>query len=351
MATKKVTASTVAVSESADELLKSSISTKMSPRALREASSNYVRDEVQPLLDQASPHHITHNVLRRIERRGLSMPRGISFRAKMLEMSEARKLGVLRPTWALDAKNRAYSLLDELEVRRPHSDSRQYTFDKLPREIPGVIKATKSTGARGCYLIFSESKIVHVRDHETFDSMEAFEEHARTLMNPGKKSTAQPLPDQWMVEELVIEDSASGTAARNLKFYAFYGEIVLMQESRREPDLEVAFWTADNEPTKTGRYEDLAFEGVGVTPEHLETVSRISQAIPHPFMRIDMLNGEDGIVFGEFTPRPGNFDEFNDYWDRAMGEAWIRAESRILEDALRGKSFDGYLKSTNLLRD
>ncbi|MDZ5077003.1 ATP-grasp fold amidoligase family protein [Nesterenkonia sp. HG001] len=349
MAIKKVTASTLAVSESADALLKSTINSKLSPRALRGVSSGYLRDEVQPLLDQAGPQHVTHNVLRRIERRGLRVPKGISFRAKMLEMSEARKLGVLRPTWALDQKNSAYAFLDGLGVRRPQSDTQTYSFDALPRETPGVIKATKSTGARGCYLLFSESRIVHVRDNETFSSWEDFENHARALMARDDTTNPNPLPDRWMVEELVLEDASAGTAARNLKFYAFYGEILLMQESRREPDLEVAFWTADNQPTRTGRYEDLVFDGIGVTSEHLETVSAISRAIPHPFMRIDMLNGQDGIVFGEFTPRPGNFDEFNDHWDRVLGEAWVRAESRILADLLHGRTFGPYLESTRLL--
>lgn len=346
MASDRATEAAIEISSSSEELLTARLATKLSPKMAKEATRRYLQEEVQPILDATTPFHITHNVLRRIERKGLSVRRGLSFRANMMEMSEARKLDVLRPAWVLDAKNSAYSLLDEIGARRPKSDRRAYTWSEIKPEFPSVIKATKSTGARGCYLLFNESKIVHVKDHKILKSLDELNMHAAGLMDP---SQGRVLPDDWMVEELVLEDSRKGTAARNLKFYCFYGETIFIQESRREPDLEVCFYTPDNEPVRTGRYEDLVYEGVGVTQEHVKEVARISKQIPHPFMRIDMLNGEDGLVFGEFTPRPGNFDELNAYWDRRLGEEWARAESRILADLLSGKKFDAYLNSTNLL--
>jgi hypothetical protein len=55
--------------------------------------------------------------------------------------------------------------------------------------------------------------------------------------------------------------------------------------------------------------------------------------MPHPFMRIDTLLGEDDLVFGEFTPRPGQFHRFNAEW-------------RLREDLLEGKRFDAYTAVT-----
>lgn len=336
------------ISFHSDSLMRETLNRKLSMRALRKADADYYRDQVDPLLDQASPHHVPHTVLRRIERQGLSVRRGLSFSAEMIKMSEARSLGVLRPSWALDAKNSAYALLDNLGVRRPDSDAKTYRFDEiLETKSPGVVKATRSTGSRGCYLIFSENKIIHARDNIVFNSIEAFHTHARRLMSG--EISGRKLPDSWMTEELILEDKDKLTPARDFKFYCFYGEIVLMQESRRLPSLEVAFWNEENETTTTGRYEDSSFEGVGIQPGHMEIVRAISEAIPHPFMRIDMLHGNDGLVFGEFTPRPGDFDEFNGYWDRLMGEAWTRAESRLLKDVLSGKKFDHYLDATQLV--
>lgn len=346
MAKDRATQAAIEISDSSQKLLTARLETKLSPRMARQATRDYLQDEVQPILDAADPFHITHNVLRRIERKGLSVRRGLSFRANMMEMSEAGKLGTLRPSWVLDAKNTAYGFLDSLGVRRPASDTRAYTWSEIHPQFPSVIKATKGTGARGCYLLFSESNIVHVYDHAVLNSVNELHAHAHQLMNPSQGAV---LADRWMVEELVLEDSRNNVAARNLKFYCFYGEVVFVQESRREPDLQVSFYTPDNETVRTGRYEDLSYEGIGVTRNQVEVVSRISREIPHPFMRIDMLNGEQEMVFGEFTPRPGNFNELNEYWDRRMGEEWAKAESRILEDLLSGKKFEAYLANTSLL--
>lgn len=328
-----------------DRLLKAAVERTFQPDLIKGKSPGALRRLSATLLDTVSPQHISHNVLRRIERNRLSVRRSISFKAKVHEMSEARNLGVLRPTWKLDAKNAAYSFVDAVGARRPKSDAKTYAFADLPIEFPSVIKATRSTGSRGCYLLMSPEKILHVRDNAQFSSIDEFKKHASKLMT----TNTRPLPDKWMHEELILEDQAKGTPARNLKFYAFYGEIMLMQESRRDEGLEVTFWDAERHPTITGRYEDLNFNGVGFTPEDAEVVAKLSRAIPYPFVRIDMLNGQQERVLGEFTPRPGNFDQFNDEWDRKLGEAWVRAESRLMEDLLRGKQFSEFLTSTDLL--
>lgn len=347
MAKDRATEAAIEISESSKDLLAARLETKLSPRMARQATRTYLQDEVEPILDAADPFHITHNVLRRIERKGLSVRRGLSFRANMMEMSEARKLDTLRPSWALDEKTKAYALLDALHIRRPESDSRTYRFSEISPNFPKVIKATRATGARGCYLAYNPQRIVHVRDNQEFSSWNELSAHARALMEP---NTGNRLPDSWMVEELVLESSSESTAARDLKFYSFYGETVFVRESVRGANPKVRFYGPDNGPIDTGREEDLEFTPIGVTSQQLELVSRISTEIPHPFMRIDMLNGEDGLVFGEFTPRPGNFDQFSPEWDRRMGEEWARAESRILRDLLQGKSFEPYLMSTGLLK-
>jgi hypothetical protein len=63
-------------------------------------------------------------------------------------------------------------------------------------------------------------------------------------------------------------------------------------------------------------------------------------------MCIDMLLGKDDLVFGEFTPRPGQFHRFNAEWDRRMGVAWQRAEGRLREDLVEGKRLDAYTTVT-----
>src|SRR5699024_3357377 len=132
----------------------------------------------EALRQQVSPHHLSHAVLRRIERNRLSVSRSISFRAKIHEMSEARNLkGLLRPSWRLDTKNRAYDFADAIGARRPDSDKDSYKFSDVPKRFPSVLKATRATGSRGCYLMYSEDHMVHVRDGRTFSSIAELSSH------------------------------------------------------------------------------------------------------------------------------------------------------------------------------
>lgn len=349
MTSDPVDESVLKIRRSADDLYKETLRRKLAPRAMKDASKEYLQG-VQSYMDEAHPSDITHPVLRRAERAGLSVGRGVSYVAKQVEESEARKLGVLRPAWKLDNKNSAYAFLDSLGVRRPHSDARTYRFEDIQRQSPCVIKATRSTGSRGCYLVFSENVIRYVRDGTTFDSWKAMQEHAQSLM---EKTNVRPLPNRWMIEELVLEDTRNLVPARDLKFYTFYGEVLFILEVQRiDGEAAYSYLLPDGSSMQApGAWERVYYEGDGATAEQVREVEAISKEIPHPFMRIDMLRSEDGLVFGEFTPRNGDFHAVNKEWDRRMGEAWIRAESRLLEDMLRGKRFDAYLEATDLLAD
>ncbi len=75
----------------------------------------------------------------------------------------------------------------------------------------------------------------------------------------------------------------------------------------------------------------VLFNGLGVTEEEVKMAEQISKKIPAPFIRIDFLRGEDGLVFGEFTPKPGNYDEFDDETDRILGDYFLKAETKLIE--------------------
>src|SRR5690625_6460895 len=80
------------------------------------------------------------------------------------------------------------------------------------------------------------------------------------------------------------------------------------------------------------------YVGKGFTKEHLDIVSEASLKIPTPYIRLDMLNGHDGLVFGEATPRPGAYHLFNDEYDQKLGEAYRRrSEEHTSELQSRGQ--------------
>lgn len=332
-----------ACQQQADELIKAELARALDPKALRNGSEEH-REQAEALLRFAEPKHLTHPMVRRLERNGLSLHSGLSFRATMLEQSEARRLGIFRPAWKLDNKRAAYEFIDALGVRRPKSDGKIRRIDTLEPDSPLVIKPVRATGSRGVYISYSSDRVTHLRDQRELGSWEKMLAHAGRLMS---QERANPVPDRWLVEELILEDAAEHRPATDLKFYAFYGEVILVRESRRvDSGQHVTFWRPDGTIASTGHDRDPVLEQAqGPTPEQLEQVSRISAEIPVPFMRIDMLRGEHELVFGEFTPRPGHFDEFNDEWDRRFGEAWASAEARIMSDVLAGKNFGAFAEA------
>lgn len=307
------------------------------------------RRRTQELLDAVSPDRVPHFMVRRVVRERFRIGRGLSFKAMLVQDSELRKtLGLPVASWLLDQKVSAYRFVDAIGLRRPKADLETYRFDDLSFEPPMVIKPRQSTGSKGCYLIYSETDILHVRDGEQLGSYEAMRSHAHHLMQPDRRG--RELPDHWIFEEMILEDYEARTPARDLKYFCFYGEVALILEVVRENgESRYSFLTPERANVTPGGWEYEYFEGDGTTDDEIELAREVSLQIPHAFCRIDMLKGEDGLVFGEFTPRPGGYHRFNGEWDRKLGEAWARAQHRLQLDLLAGKTFDPFLRSTSML--
>lgn len=52
-------------------------------------------------------------------------------------------------------------------------------------------------------------------------------------------------------------------------------------------------------------------------------------------------------MFGEFTPKPGNYDEFDKNTDQILGDYFLRAESQLTNDLLAGKVFHEFNQMRN----
>lgn len=307
------------------------------------------KQEIQVLADSIPPQHLTHHLLRRLERHKIRVRGGASFHRYMVEDSEIRKLKLNSLSWRLNRKTTAYRFVDSLGVRRPRTDLEPSSFDDVQWQYPGVLKAVSGTGGRGAYLLLAEDEIVHVHDEKRLASHAELRQHVRRLMGP---RTKRRLPDQWIMEELILEDRIHRTPARDIKFFSFYGEVLFVLEVRRRGrDSLYSFTEPDGSPIKPKVNNYTYFEGAGASADDLKLASRISESIPHPFMRIDMLKGAEGLVFGEFTPRPGAFHQYTAEWDRRMGEAWLRAEDRLQFDLLSGKRFESFLSTTGAYRE
>ena len=102
------------------------------------------------------------------------------------------------------------------------------------------------------------------------------------------------------------------------------------------------YYTPAGDPVITGRYMDRAFAGTGLEPGYVELAEAISLQIPMPFCRIDFLKSAHGPVFCEFTPKPGNFHQFDTPTDTLLGAEFARARARLTADLLKGKRFEAF---------
>ena len=159
--------------------------------------------------------------------------------------------------------------------------------------------------------------------------------------------------NNWLAEELVVEDFEKKIPARDLKFYSFYGKVGLILEITRYPELRQCWWTRDGKRIRTGKYEEQLFKGDGVTEEEIAFIEQLSKKIPAPFVRIDFLKSEEGLIFGEFTAKPGNYDYFNEQIDRQLGDYYLEAEINLTNDLFSNKQFNEFnqfLRSQQLMK-
>ena len=307
----------------------------------------YNRAQLAKMLEHADTRQISHSMLRRMERDGLAVNRAVSFHDLMMQESEERRIGLPVRSWWLDQKLDAYRLADKLNIRYPRNDGEVYAFADIEKpSSPLVIKPVKSTGSRGVTLFYADNDILIVRGLVHFTSWESYREHVMTRLLDDQAPPPK-IRDRWILEELVLEDTVNKVPARDLKFFCFYGQVGLVLEMVRTDKVKYCTWTKggklvpDLEGMPTDKEESWA--GEGVTPEQILEVEEISRHIPVPFMRIDMLRSEEGLVLGEMTPRPGQWDIISRPWDRYLGEEYVKARARLIEDLMHGKRFDPFL--------
>jgi len=308
----------------------------------KQVTSNKKR--LNKLSQVVKKEHLSHSFVKRFERKKVNLNTIFSFKEIMAEQSALRRLGYRNYSWKLDRKLNAYPFADSIGLRRPKTDSKIYTFNELEKPTnPVVIKPVHSTGSMGVYLIFNNQAILSAKEGIYLNSWEELQKDANKKLQDWRDGKNKAFTkDEWMIEELVISEPNSTIPPADLKFYCFYGEVILIQETLRT-DKKVCFWDPDMNLIYP-RFDKEFYVGNGFTKEHLEIAANASSKIPSAYLRLDMLNGHDGLVFGEATPRPGQYEAFNAEYDQILGEAYRRAEARLTQDLLKGKSFDEFKK-------
>ncbi|PWD87744.1 ATP-grasp fold amidoligase family protein [Ignatzschineria cameli] len=144
-----------------------------------------------------------------------------------------------------------------------------------------------------------------------------------------------------MVEELLVGESS---IARDIKCYSFYGEVGLILETKRMPQIERCWYDADLNYVDIGKYSNRLFKGSrDDLLELIKVANKLSSELPSPFVRIDFLYCNGQFYVGEFTPLPGSFWIINQEWDEKLGVLFGQASVRLAHDISLGKIFNNYL--------
>nr|WP_306798564.1 ATP-grasp fold amidoligase family protein [Oceanobacillus saliphilus] len=262
-----------------------------------------------------------------------------SFRASLnMRMRQLQLQGSL-PEMVLDDKKMAYHFMNQMNIRIPQLSDQTYRLNDIPEQEGIVIKPADGAGGRGVYLVYSINDIIDIKKAKKLTNWPLLRRSMEKDIDSGQVNT-----DEWLVEELILENKKEKLPARDIKFYCFYGKVALILEIVRYPELKYCWWTKAGERIATGKYDESLFKGRGVTDDEINQASTISAEIPAPFIRIDFLRSDEGLVFGEFTPKPGNYDEFDTETDKWLGDYFIEAQGRLEIDLLNGKQFTHYTK-------
>ncbi|WP_177169682.1 ATP-grasp fold amidoligase family protein [Salisediminibacterium halotolerans] len=287
----------------------------------------YAASEVPELASRGMEHG--HDV---------SLAAASSFRALLTHRLRKQQIFGDLPEWFADDKHFSQKLAANLNLSVPEFTGRHYSAAELPLNVQSAVKPVNGAGGRGVYLIHSEDRIEDLKRGEMIASFAEL----RTRMNTDLEQGHVHM-DLWKAEALYYFDARQEEAARDLKFYCFYGKAGLVLEVKRSGVTSYCWWSREGESVQTGKYENKLFKGNGFSESDLIAAEEMSAAVPTPFCRVDFLKTESGLIFGEMTPKPGNYEQFDRETDQRLGEMFLEAEERLYRDSYqRGKSFSSY---------
>jgi acylphosphatase len=247
---------------------------------------------------------------------------------------------VIAPEILLNDKIKGVDFAKQCRISTPEVYEKYIKLDDIQLKDGVVIKPRNSAGSRGVFLVYKLNKIFEISKKSWLHSERAARDAMKEYLKREKKS------DSWIVEEFI--QLRDGSAPNDLKFYCFYGRSPLALEvSRTSSGPKYCWWNNDGKLIKTGKYKNKVLQSDPFNKDYFKFVEKLSLKIPSPFMRIDFLRLEDRLVFGEFTPSPGDFEQFDADTDARLGWEFASARGRLVGDFLKGKRFEEFLALVN----
>lgn len=244
------------------------------------------------------------------------------------------------PIWACNHKLDARAFVEGLGVRVPELIAGPDELSAMHRwRLPerSVVKPNSGAVALGVLPLRKVGDIIY-RSLLGDGTREWFEWVAFLHTVASRRPRTFPHPDNirgpWFAEELI--EGPKGGLPDEWKCYVIGGRVQFVAQFRRDPATprvsqrsRTCYRDRDLRPIPGGVKSDRAqhnLPGPRDPAGIIALAETVAQALPAPFVRLDVYEDAHGPVFSEITPEPGgNHDAFLPHWDRMLGEAWTEA--------------------------
>lgn len=154
-------------------------------------------------------------------------------------------------------------------------------------------------------------------------------------------------------EELLPSGSPDVPLPDDVKVYCAYGKVlhVMLRRMPQHADTTVAQYRyVDEKGQDLGKVTPARQVSALVpVPTNLEEIVRVSQmlslAVPLPFVRVDLYDLPEGVLFGELTVNPGGMQRFRPEHSSWMAAEWEQAEARLQTDLANGRPYAAVMGS------
>ena len=235
-----------------------------------------------------------------------------------------------RDLWSWDSKEGGRDLAKIHGVRVPDTlqslrRPSEIEWEGLPNAF--VIKPDRGAGGTGVYVLVREGNAFRslLDDRIVTPSMVVSE--LAMVVGEGRVG-----PTVHAETAALIHDRPSF----DWKMYAFQGRVELIRQidrvRRRHKfyDPQWQEWPV-RELIDKGSTVDRRLP-LPYAPDALTFAAEVlSSAVRVPFVRVDLFESDQGVVFGEFTPRPGR-QRFALWMDEHLGRCWEKSEVYLMLD-------------------
>ena len=237
-------------------------------------------------------------------------------------------------------KLKAYSFAQSHGVRIPAmiglwDEPQDIPWDDLPDQI--VLKSHTGASSRGVFpLRRIDGRWFMVTRPEPVEPADVVQ-RLGDLLRDGRI-------DGPFIGQQLIGEGRDDTLPTEIRVHCFYGEVGMVHVRRAtthgdNTGTRTRRFLPDGSPGPRHRWHDDDVELPDVFHTAVDVGRRLSAHVPRTFVRVDLLDDDADVVFGELTPRPGGPHYFGPEADRRLGELWEQAQARVLNDVIDGSDY------------